>query len=199
MRGNYNSQFTSGNNSDRCSVRYRGASAEQAIEVKAVADLIRNSVTTFGNKTSFVLFIESLANTTLTEEHLLMKPYSYDSNKEVSNFNKYYALVTDSINQYVQPLTFGIYKNFFGTVSYGEPMDWLADTLGIESYTYFLNNMNGYFVPLYQTPSLSSVSTSSLGTNFNANNLVTLDLTNMGYFYSNTLDIMRRQGSYITI
>eukprot|EP00347_Sterkiella_histriomuscorum_P007459 403348835 len=194
LRGNYDSQFKSGNNSNKCQIKYRGSSAEQTSEVKAIADMIKNSATTFGTKATFVLFLESIANTTLNQVHMLMKPYAYDSAKEVSNFNKYYSLQLDSISYFQQPLTFGNHRQFFGTVAYGEPMDWLADSQNIESYTYFMNNMNGYLVPIYQEPSLSS----SIA-NFDSSQLVTLNLKQMGYFYDNTLDILRRQGPYITI
>lgn len=79
LMNNYNANFRSGTNSDKCASDYRGESVEQAKEVDAFTSLVRNTQSVFGNKdnTAFVLF-ETISNKSSGYQHMLMRPFSFN-------------------------------------------------------------------------------------------------------------------------
>lgn len=80
---------------------YRGASAEQAPEVKAVADMIRNLQSYVGSSNnSYALFIENTANSSYHDNHVVVSPYTYNSSKTNPNAQMIQTYQAD--RQYLQ-------------------------------------------------------------------------------------------------
>ncbi|CDW72284.1 peptidase m14 carboxypeptidase a [Stylonychia lemnae] len=184
LRNNYNNNFKSGNSIYKCEGTYKGSNSEQSAEVQQMANLIRSTSTTFRNSSiPFVLLVDNMHSKTIQFSNVLMKPFSYDPNKEVTNYPKYFSLLSDSATYFQSPFYFGNYKAIFGVPNYGDPTDWLQETNSIETYSYFINNQKGLYLP-----------------NFSKDiTLQNMNIKMLQAFYDNTLDILRRQGPYIFI